>query len=445
MFIKLSLKLRLICKKDAQKESDKVKIFEDSDVIYRVITRLCRTAFLLLMCISAASSCSLKKNKLAFKAIFPLALNTDSSVYLTDLSLSSGTLSPVFSQAVTSYSVSTDSSVSSLTVTPTANIPSASITVNGTAVISGNPSGSISLNVGSNTVTVTVASSSGISKTYSVEITRASSAASVSVSTNLTSLSTSQGTLSPVFSSSVTSYTMTLANAVSAITVTPAAAAGTSITVNGVSVTSGSASGAITMNSGANLITVIVTSSSGSSTYTINVTRLAASVYRIFITAATYNGNLGGVSGADTKCDTDSVRPNDGSTYRALVVDNSSTSRRACTSSNCVNPAENLNWAFKSNTQYVRSSDSTAIMTTNSAGVFPFGTLNNSFTSGATVSYWTGLRNDWQSSSNDCSDWTNSSSGLNGRTGDSSATDSTSIRNNTPACNTQWYLLCVEQ
>ncbi len=439
--------MRLICKKDAQKESDKVKIFEDSDVIYRVITRLCRTAFLLLMCISAASSCSLKKNKFAFKAIFPLALNTDTSVYLTDISLSSGTLSPVFSSSVLSYSVNTDSSVSSVTVTPTANLSTASITVNGTAVISGKPSGSISLNTGSNTISVIVSSSAGVSKTYSVEIIKsaAATAASASVSTDLTSLSTSQGTLSPVFSSAVTSYTMTLANAVSSITVTPSAAAGTSITVNGVSVTSGSASGSITINSGANLITIIVTSASGSSTYTINVTRLAASVYRIFITASTYDGNLGGVAGADLKCDADSVRPNDGSTYRALVVDNSGTARRACTSSNCTNPAENLNWAFKPSTTYVRAADSTTIMTTNAAGIFAFGTLSNSFTSGATVSYWTGLRNTWESSSNDCSDWTSSSSGQSGRTGDSSATDSTSIRNNTPACNTQWYLLCVEQ
>lgn len=407
--------------------------------------RLCKTAFLLLIFLSAASSCSLKKNKLALKAILPLALNTDSSVYLTDLSLSSGTLSPSFSSSVTSYSASVDSSVTSVTVTPTANFSSASISVNGAAVNSGSPSGNISLNTGSNTVSVTVSGSGGISKTYSVEITRAAAAASVSVSTSLTSLAVSQGTLSPVFSSAVTSYTMTLANAVSSITVTPSAGSGTAITVNGSAVASGSASGALTMSSGTNIITVTVTSSSGSSTYTINVTRLAASVYRIFITAATYNGNLGGVAGADAKCSSDTVRPNDGSSYRALVVDNSGTARRACTNSNCTNPAENLNWAFKPSTAYVRASDSTTIMTTNAAGIFPFGTLTNSFTSGATVSYWTGLRNTWESSSNDCSDWTSSAGGSNGRTGDSSATDSTSIRNNTPSCSTQWYLLCVEQ
>ncbi|HNF16153.1 MAG TPA: DUF1554 domain-containing protein, partial [Leptospiraceae bacterium] len=412
---------------------------------YKVMIRLCKTAFLLLICLSAASSCSLKKNKLALKAIFPLALNTDSSVYLTDLSLSSGTLSPSFSSSAASYSASVDNSVTSVTVTPTANFSSASITVNGAAVNSGSPSGSISLSTGPNTVSIAVSGSGGSTKTYTVEITKSASAASAAVSADLISLWTSQGTLSPVFSSAVTSYTMTLANAVSSITVTPSAASGVSITVNGTSVNSGASSGSITMNSGANVITIAVTSASGSSTYTINVTRLAASVYRIFITAATYNGNLGGVAGADTKCDSDTVRPNDGSTYRALVVDNSGTARRACTTANCTNPAENLNWAFKPSTSYVRASDSTTIMTTNAGGVFPFGTLTNSFTSGATVSYWTGLRSTWDSSSNDCSDWTSSSAGSNGRTGDSSATDSTSIRNNTPSCSTQWYLLCVEQ
>ncbi|TGL12883.1 hypothetical protein [Leptospira meyeri] len=36
---------------------------------------------------------------------------------------------------------------------------------------------------------------------------------------------------------------------------------------------------------------------------------------RIFITMATYNGNLGGVSGADAR------KPADGSTYKAFLVD----------------------------------------------------------------------------------------------------------------------------
>ncbi|HMZ62388.1 MAG TPA: cadherin-like beta sandwich domain-containing protein, partial [Leptospiraceae bacterium] len=133
------------------------------------------------------------------KAVFPLALNTDSSVYLTDLTLSSGTLSPAFSSSITSYSAAADSSVSSVTVTPVANFSSASITVNGTAVISGNPSGNIALSTGSNTVSVTVTGSGGSSKTYSIEITKSASAASAAVSAELTSLSTSQGTLSPVF------------------------------------------------------------------------------------------------------------------------------------------------------------------------------------------------------------------------------------------------------
>jgi uncharacterized delta-60 repeat protein len=94
---------------------------------------------------------------------------------------------------------------------------------------------------------------------------------------NLTALTSSSGTLTPGFDANTTGYAATVANAVTALTVTPTAAdAGATIAVNTVAVASGSASGAIDLNVGGNTITVLVTAQDlGAKMYTLTVTRLS--------------------------------------------------------------------------------------------------------------------------------------------------------------------------
>jgi uncharacterized repeat protein (TIGR02543 family) len=90
---------------------------------------------------------------------------------LSALALSTGTLSPTFASGTTSYTASVFSS--SITLTPTRSQANASITVNGTPVTSGTASGSISLNIGSNNITVIVTAENGsTTKTYMVNVTR---------------------------------------------------------------------------------------------------------------------------------------------------------------------------------------------------------------------------------------------------------------------------------
>lgn len=93
---------------------------------------------------------------------------------------------------------------------------------------------------------------------------------------NLSSLATSTGTLSPSFNADSLSYTVSVPNATTSITVTPTKAdAFASIQVNGTAVNSGSASSAIALNIGNNTINVLVTAQNGTSkTYTITVTRI---------------------------------------------------------------------------------------------------------------------------------------------------------------------------
>ena len=92
---------------------------------------------------------------------------------LSDLILSAAPLDQAFQASQTSYTATTGFLVSVTTVTPTTDDANATVTVNGAAVISGAASGSISLDEGTNTITVVVTAEDGITtKAYSIDVTR---------------------------------------------------------------------------------------------------------------------------------------------------------------------------------------------------------------------------------------------------------------------------------
>ncbi|MFT3794044.1 cadherin-like beta sandwich domain-containing protein [Flavobacterium sp.] len=194
---------------------------------------------------------------------------------LSNIVLSSGTLNPVFAQATTSYTASVPNATTSITLTPTVADATATVKVNNVTVASGAPSQSIALNVGSNVITTVVTAEDGTTtKTYTVTVTRAQSS-----NANLTNLVLSSGTLNPGFAAATTSYTATVTNATTSITVTPTVADATaSVTVNAVVVSSGAPSGSIALAVGPNVIATVVTAQDGTQkTYTITVTRAASS------------------------------------------------------------------------------------------------------------------------------------------------------------------------
>ena len=173
-----------------------------------------------------------------------------SDATLKSLTVSSGTLSPTFSASTTSYTVSVPYSVTRLTVGATVNNSEASVT--GT--------GSKNLSVGDNKINVVVTAGDKTTKTYIVTVTRQKDTVNT-----LKSLSLTDCTLSPTFSSSTTSYTCTVANSVTSTTV---AAATTS------SVATLTGTGSKTLNVGDNTLNIVVTSQSGSTkTYSVKVHR----------------------------------------------------------------------------------------------------------------------------------------------------------------------------
>ena len=204
------------------------------------------------------------------------------SADLNSLTLSQGTLAEGFNSGTTSYTSSVANSVYSVSVTAAVyqNPSTMQVRVNGGAyapLTSGSPSSDLALNVGTNTIDVQVTAPDGTTvKTYTIALTREQSD-----NANLNALSLSQGTLSPAFASGTTSYTSSVANSVYSVSVTAAVydnASTMQVRVNGgayVPLTSGSTSGDLALNVGANTIDVQVTAPNGTTvkTYTIALTR----------------------------------------------------------------------------------------------------------------------------------------------------------------------------
>ncbi|AFM11529.1 DUF1554 domain-containing protein [Turneriella parva] len=167
-----------------------------------------------------------------------------------------------------------------------------------------------------------------------------------------------------------------------------------------------------------------------------------SSACRIFVSAVAYSGNLGGIPGADAKCQNDSNRPlSVGGQWRALL---SATDRKACVSASCPGgQAENLNWVLRANTTYYRT-DNSPIGQTNGAGLFNFN-LTQPIADGA-GNVWTGTYADWTSASltDRCNDWSDSGT-TDAIYALSGSTTATAIGNFHINCSNLHRLYCVEQ
>ena len=92
---------------------------------------------------------------------------------LSGLDLSTGELSPAFAAGEASYTASVEHAQNTITVTPTANHGSATITVKGVVTVSGTASAALPLVVGANTINVAITAEDGTQRTYSITVTRA--------------------------------------------------------------------------------------------------------------------------------------------------------------------------------------------------------------------------------------------------------------------------------
>ena len=175
---------------------------------------------------------------------------------------------------------------------------------------------------------------------------------------------------------------------------------------------------------------------------------------RIFVTASSFNGNLGGISGADQKCANDANNPNDGAVFKALIVGGT---RRACSNSYCSSGYEAQNWVLKANTDYVNMNDSSAYVTTNANAVveYPAFVNNEGKEIQAVDKVWTGLNatggegmvdsvKDWTTASDNCSNWTDENA-FGGIYGEAFTNNYGAFHYMSDFCTEMNKLYCVEQ
>ncbi len=187
------------------------------------------------------------------------------SANLSGLTLSSGTLNPAFNKEIYEYTSIVENTVSSITVTATAEDPASTIRINDKKIPSGAASGYINLNEGGNLVTVTVTDTNGATNTYTINVTRRYSKENV----NLSSLSVTEGTMSPRFDPETYIYTVKIARNIDKVRVKFVSQNDKAkIKINGKEYTTGQQSDYIKLDVGANLITVEVIAEDGKTTTT---------------------------------------------------------------------------------------------------------------------------------------------------------------------------------
>jgi len=200
---------------------------------------------------------------------------------LSNLTLSSGTLTPTFSSSTLTYAASV--SDSSITITPTSTNASVKIQVNSEVVASGSASSPISLVLGSNPITIAVTASGGWEKDYIVVVdrkqTKVVASPTPSNDSYLSSIILSNGSLSPSLSHTKTSYTASVGNRVTSIGISAAAEiAAATLTINDTQVDSGDQA-TFDLVVGPNVIQILVKAPSGDErSYSLIVTRAAPDI-----------------------------------------------------------------------------------------------------------------------------------------------------------------------
>ena len=173
------------------------------------------------------------------------------------------------------------------------------------------------------------------------------------------------------------------------------------------------------------------------------LTRFRAAL-KVFVTASNFNGNLGGLSGADSKCNSDSSKPNDGYTYKAILAAGKygdGTDQRF----------PGTNWILRTYTKYYKAASlSTALGQTDDLG-----RLDNYISLGGN-SAWTGFNgSDWgiqEVAIGDnwaCNNWTNGDGGvfdtIKGYSHDPNGTGKGWIRGGDAVCTNWKNIICAQQ
>ena len=185
---------------------------------------------------------------------------------------------------------------------------------------------------------------------------------------------------------------------------------------------------------------VILTLQADPAAYTLSASdatlEIAAMDKRIFVTAASFDGNLDGIGGADLKCNADTNKPGVG-TYKAMIA--------GVRFRSAFPPVD---WVLTAGTSYFRPADEVLIARALTDAVFTF-PLNATIVDQGMTRVWVGLEADWTTRVGDCGNqgmpWTEDDLPFFGQYGRDSKLDGEALRYSSTICFDKHGLYCVEQ
>lgn len=172
---------------------------------------------------------------------------------------------------------------------------------------------------------------------------------------------------------------------------------------------------------------------------------------RAFVTSTTYDGNLGGIAGADAKCQTRADAASLGGTWKAIISDSSTTALSR--NKNRVKPIYELSGRLVMNPSapgVLFGETSGTVFAVNalfggSSSALPTSiSITELGTTPGTNQAWTGTSNMGVSSGSSCTNWTSNSSGVNGTYGNSSSVAYQWIIQGGANCANTYRLYCLE-
>ena len=170
----------------------------------------------------------------------------------------------------------------------------------------------------------------------------------------------------------------------------------------------------------------------------------------LYVTTQAFDGNLGGIAGADAKCSANRpIGVNASSVVKAMIVDG--INRRACTSNNCASGgvSEQIDWVLTGDTHYYNRIKG-LVWDTNYNRIWPMGSnFYSVIDQDETSSVWTGFNFyiPWTVNTI-CGGWTSNSSEISGSYGDPGVNNDYAISDlssNSHLCSTSYKLYCAEQ
>jgi hypothetical protein len=146
---------------------------------------------------------------------------------------------------------------------------------------------------------------------------------------------------------------------------------------------------------------------------------------KVFRTQNLYSGNLGGLSGADTVCQSEANSLTYAGTYKAILSDGTTSAASRLTLSYPI----------------VNAADGSTVAVSN----LWIGSISTTILNNAGSNPWTGTNYDGSISGNHCNNWSSNSNSYNGTEAQNVATDSRWINWAAGGCNATNSLYCIQQ